>query len=380
MTIYFDHNATTPVDPAVVEAMLPYFSERYANPSSIHAPGRMARAAIDTAREQVAQLVNAHPSQVIFTSGGTEANNLALNVLATQPTAMFCVSAIEHASVLEAARRWQRRGWQLALAPVDSNGCLDEAAFAAILARRPALVSVMMANNETGVIQPLERISRLARASAAIVHSDAIQAAGKIAVDFKQSGVHMLSLSSHKLYGPKGAGALIVDKALDIEPLVLGGGHEKGLRSGTENVAAIVGFGKAAELALSQLESRHQHMLRLRHYLEEALRTMAGVHIISAAAPRLPNTVLIAIPGIEGETLLMNLDAKGLALSSGSACASGDTEPSHVLVAMGLDETLARSTLRISLGKETTQHECDTLLAAIKALTQMGQKMAAVSW
>ena len=380
MTIYLDNNATTALDPAVLDAMLPYLVEHHGNPSSIHTPGRAARTAIDNAREQVADLVGAHPTQVIFTSGGTEANNLALNSLATHAVATFCVSAIEHPSVLEPARQWQAKGWKLELVPVDANGSVNEDAALEMLQRQPTLMSVMMANNETGVIQPLSNLARRAREQGVIVHTDAVQAVGKIPVDFNALGVHLMSLSSHKIYGPKGVGALVVDKALDIPPLLFGGGHEKGRRSGTENVAAIVGFGMAAELARQQLNERSQHMLALRTRLEAALKTLDGVHIISESAQRLPNTVLLAIPGIEGETLLMSLDAKGIALSSGSACASGDTEPSYVLRAMNLDETLAHSTLRISLGKDNTQAECDAVIAAIKELTQMSQQMASVAW
>ncbi|PCH59940.1 MAG: cysteine desulfurase [Gammaproteobacteria bacterium] len=380
MTIYLDNNATTALDPAVLEAMLPYLAEHYGNPSSIHTPGRVARTAIDNAREQVADLVGAHPTQLIFTSGGTEANNLALNSLATHGVATFCVSAIEHPSVLEPARQWQAKGWKLELVPVDTNGSVNEDAALEMLQRQPTLMSVMMANNETGVIQPLSNLAHRAREQGVIVHTDAVQAVGKIPVDFNALGVHLMSLSSHKIYGPKGVGALVVDKALDIPPLLFGGGHEKGRRSGTENVAAIVGFAKAAELAQQQLEQRSQHMLALRIRLEAALNTLDGVHIIAESAQRLPNTVLIAIPGIEGETLLMSLDAKGIALSSGSACASGDTEPSHVLRAMNLDEELVHSTLRISFGKDSTQAECDAVVAAIKELTQMSQQMASVAW
>ncbi|MBN4069229.1 cysteine desulfurase [Beggiatoa alba] len=378
--MYLDHNATTQLAPAALEAMLPYLTEHHGNPSSIHSAGRIARTAIDNAREQVADLVGAHPTQVIFTSGGTEANNLALNSLASHDVGSFCVSAIEHPAVLEPARQWQAKGWQLALAPVDTNGRMDEDVTAEILKNKPTLLSVMMANNETGVIQPIAALAHKAREYGVIVHTDAVQAVGKISVDFTALGVHLMSLSSHKIYGPKGVGALIVDKALDIPPLLLGGGHEKGRRSGTENVAAIVGFAKAAELARQQLDTRSQHMLSLRKHLEAALKKLADAHIIAETAPRLPNTVLLAIAGVEGETLLMSLDAKGIAVSSGSACASSDTQPSHVLRAMNLDDELAQSTLRISFGKDSTLAECDAVIAAIKELTQMSQQMASVAW
>ena len=227
--------------------------------------------------------------------------------LATHAAGTLCVSAIEHPSVLEPARQWQKKGWQLELAPVDANGTVQEAVAMKMLQSRPTLISVMMANNETGVIQPVANLAQFARGQGVIVHTDAVQAVGKIAVDFNTTGSHLMSLSAHKMYGPKGVGALIVDKALDIPPLLFGGGHEKGRRSGTENVAAIVGFGMAAELARQQLDQRQQHMLALLTRLEAALKMLDGVHIISESAQRLPNTVLIAIPGIEGETLLMSL-------------------------------------------------------------------------
>ena len=380
MTVYFDHNATTPLEGAALEAMLPYLTERHGNPSSIHSPGRIVRAAIDTAREQVAALVGAHPTQVIFTSGGTEANNLAFNLLSNYRPGLLLVSAIEHPSVLEVAKLWQSRAWQLDLLPVDDNGVLSMPSAKTMLGDKPALLSCMMANNETGAIQPVSELAKLAREQGVIVHSDAVQAVGKIPVSFNASGVHLMSISSHKIYGPKGVGALIIDKALDLPPMLLGGGHEKGWRSGTENVAGIIGFGVAAELALKQLDDRRSHMLSLSQYLESALKSIDGVHIISESAQRLPNTLLIALPGIEGETLLMNMDARGFALSSGSACASSDIGPSHVLSAMKLNEDLAHSTLRISLGKESTRAECEEFIFAIKELRMLSQQMASVAW
>ena len=282
--------------------------------------------------------------------------------------------------MLEVAKLWQSRAWQLDLLPVDDNGVLSMPSAKTMLGDKPALLSCMMANNETGAIQPVSELAKLAREQGVIVHSDAVQAVGKIPVSFNASGVHLMSISSHKIYGPKGVGALIIDKALDLPPMLLGGGHEKGWRSGTENVAGIIGFGVAAELALKQLDDRRSHMLSLSQYLESALKSIDGVHIISESAQRLPNTLLIALPGIEGETLLMNMDARGFALSSGSACASSDIGPSHVLSAMKLNEDLAHSTLRISLGKESTRAECEEFIFAIKELRMLSQQMASVAW
>ncbi len=391
MSVYLDHNATTPLDARVLDAMLPYLREHYGNPTSVHFYGRTARAALDQAREQVAVLVNAHPSQVVFTSGGTEANNYALKgVAAKLSPGRIAISAIEHSSVLGAAQALVAQGWQCDSIAVDEQCCVSLAALSDVLKgdssgvikttpphrevqvsrkagcrERPRLVSVMMANNETGVIQDIVAISAQVRAAGAIMHTDAVQAAGKTAVDFHASGAHLMSLSAHKLYGPKGVGALIVDKALDLEPLLHGGGHEMERRAGTENVAGIVGFGAAAILVHEEWASRSAHLQTLRDTLEQRLHAMPGIVVFAAQAQRVANTVLIGVPAIEGETLLMELDRHGIAVSSGSACASGDTEPSHVLLAMGVDPDLARRVIRISLGKDNTLADIDRLIAVL---------------
>lgn len=369
MTVYLDYNATTPLDAAVRAVMLPFLDEHFGNPSSIHRKGRTARAAMDVAREQVAALVNAHPSQVIFTSGGTEANNLALKgVAARRAPGRIAVSAIEHSSVLKAAQALTHGGWAVDLIAVDGEGRVTHAALQRALQRRPALISIMWANNETGVIQDIAACGDRARRAGAVVHTDAVQAAGKVALDFAAAGVHMMSLSAHKIYGPKGVGALIVDRALDIEPLLHGGGHESGYRSGTENVAGIVGFGKAAELARAELDARCRHARALREELERRLVELPGVAVLGAGAERLPNTVFIAAPGIAGETMLLYLDERGIAVSSGSACASARSETSHVLRAMRVDDALAEGSLRISVGKYTTPADIDRLMSALRPL------------
>lgn len=374
MSVYLDHNATTPLDARVLDAMLPYLREHYGNPSGVHLQGRTARAALDQAREQVAALVNAHPSQVVFTSGGTEANNYALKgVAAKLSPGRIAISAIEHSSLLGAAQALVAHGWQCDSIAVDEQCRVSLAALSAVLEgvspgvikARPRLVSVMMANNETGVIQDIAAISAQVRAAGAIVHTDAVQAAGKIAVDFPASGVHLMSLSAHKLYGPKGVGALIVDKALDLEPLLQGGGHEMERRAGTENVAGIVGFGAAALLAQQELVSRTAHLQTLRDVLEQRLRALPGVVVFAAQAQRVANTVLIGMPTIAGETLLMEMDLHGIAVSSGSACASGSPDPSHVLLAMGVDPDLARRVIRISLGKDNTLADIGRLITVL---------------
>lgn len=378
MPVYLDHNATTPLDERVAAAMEPYLKGVYGNPSSVHRFGRLTRAAIDRAREQVAALVKVQPSQVIFTSGGTEANNLALKGAAAKlPSGRINVSAVEHASLLEPAGALADQGWQLDLIPVDDQGRVAPRSVKEQLRADTRLVSVMMVNNETGVIQDVAAIADVVREAGGLVHTDAVQAAGKLAIDFAASGAHLMSLSAHKIYGPQGVGALVVDKALELAPLLHGGGQERGLRGGTENVAGIVGFGMAAELAATELERRRVHMRELRDRLETFLKRLPGVVIFAEQAERVPNTVQIGVPGIDGETLLMALDRHGIAVSSGSACASGKSEPSHVLMAMGVERDLARSAIRISLGKDTTGQDIDRFCEALAGVMRGLQGVAA---
>jgi cysteine desulfurase len=365
--IYLDHNATTPLDERVLEAMLPYFRSFYGNASGLYRLGRLSRSAIDTAREQVAALVGAHPSEVIFTSGGTEANNLALKGLAfALPKGVILAGATEHPSVSEPLRFLKGQGWRVATLPVDRDG-RPEIAFPDT-GDAPRFATLMLANNETGVIHDIAPIAERVRERGGFLHCDAVQAAGKIPVGFKTCGAHLLSLSAHKLYGPKGIGALIAERSVPLEPLLHGGGQEQGLRGGTENVAAIVGFGKAAELALSELEARRFRQMSLRRRLEAGLRTLPGLTIFAERAERLPNTVQFGLAGFDGETLVMNLDRQGFAVSSGSACASGGREPSPVLTAMGVDADTARSAIRVSLGQGTTEADIDRFLDALKKL------------
>ena len=376
MPVYLDHNATTPLEATALEAMLPYLREQFGNPSSVHRQGRRARAAIDAAREHVAALVNAHPSQIIFTSGGTEANNLAIQgVAAKHSPGRILIGATEHPSVAEAATSLADRGWHIEHLPVDDQGCLRHDVLEKALRPVPALVSVMTANNETGVVQDMAAIAAFVRDNGALLHTDAVQAAGKIALDFSASGAHLMSLSAHKIGGPKGVGALIVDKAVDMKPLLHGGGQEKGRRSGTENVAAIVGFGAAATVVRERLAAYGLRLLRLRELLEAGLRSFPGVEIFAANAQRVPNTVCFGVHGMEGETLVLNLDRLGFAVSSGSACASGSNEPSPVLLAMGVDRELARSSLRVSLGWNNTEIDVEEFLRALSTvLASRGQR------
>ena len=368
MPVYLDHNATTPMDPQVLEAMLPYLGEHFGNPSSVHRFGRAARAAVERARAQVAQLVQAHPSQVIFTSGGTEANNLAIKgAAALCAPGLIAVGATEHPSVAEAAGALRRQGWRVATIPVDTQGRIGPEVIEATLRQRPALVCAMLANNETGVIQDIARLAEAARASGAILHTDAVQAAGKIEVNFTDSGAQSMSLSAHKINGPKGAGALIVEKSVEIEPLLHGGGQEKNRRSGTENVAGIVGFGAAAAAARARLAVYGARMSALRARLESGLDTIGGIEVFAAGAPRLPNTVCFAAAGVDGEALVLHLDKAGVAVSSGAACASGTAEPSPVLTAMGVAAELARGALRASLGAGNTEEDIDIFIRALAA-------------
>jgi cysteine desulfurase len=381
-TVYFDHNATTAVDPTVLAAMLPWFSERFGNASSRYEYGRAARQAIDDARGRVAAAVGAHASEVVFTGGGSETNNLLLKgAAASLKPGALAVSAVEHPSVLRPAQQLARRGWQLHRLAVDGEGCVDPAAYRQIVSLKPKLLSVMLANNETGVLQNVVALAEAARDSGALFHTDGVQALGKIPLDFRAlnaCGVHALSLSAHKLGGPKGVGALVMDKGIELEPLIAGGGQERDLRSGTENVAAIVGFGAACELATRQLADRATRLTALRQRLEHGLRAI-GATIFGGGAERLPNTVCFAIAGFDGEALIMHLDRAGYALSSGAACSSAHPEPSHVLKAMGIADGLARGAVRASLGAGNTREQLDAFLIALRDTTAKLQQMTALA-
>ena len=383
---YLDHNATTPLDADVLEAMLPFLRERCGNASSRHEYGRAARAAIDTAREQVAAAVGAHPTEVVFTSGGSEANNLFIKgAAACLKPATVAVSAIEHPCVREPAADLKRLGWDMVEIAVDAAGRVVAADFAVALARPAKLVSVMLANNETGVLQDIPALAEQARAvggrNAAWFHTDAVQALGKVKLDFRAlnaAGVNALTVSAHKLYGPQGAAALVLDKRLDIEPLIAGGGHERGLRSGTENVAAIVGFGVACELASERLAAQAVRLLALRERLESGLLGL-GATLFGQAAERLPNTVCFAFPDLDGETLVGQLDRAGYAVASGAACSSSSPEPSHVLRAMGVGPELARGAVRVSLGGDNSGAEVDGFLATLQVTVLRLQQLTAMA-
>ena len=360
--VYFDHNATTQIDGRVLDAMLPWMRTQSGNPSSRHQFGRAAREAVAQAREQVARACGAQASQVVFTASGTEANNLAIKGLADYvPHGQILSSAVEHPCVTRSAIAMRALGHASNSIPVGSDGKVDRAEMKAQLSQATSLVSVMLANNETGVLQDVAELAELARAHGSLMHTDAVQALGKIAINFNDLNVHAMTVSSHKLHGPQGAAALILDKRLDIQPLLHGGGQERGLRSGTENVAAIVGFGLACELASQQLADYQGHTLSLRTQLETGLAAMNAT-IFGAQSIRLSNTSFFAMDGIEGETLVVALDRKGFAVASGSACSSDSTEPSAVLLAMGVQEDLARGALRVSLGQQNTTQQVSDFL------------------
>jgi cysteine desulfurase len=362
---YLDANATTPLDPRVREAMLPYLSDEFGNASSVHRWGQRARAAVDEARERVARALGCEPAEIVFTSGGTEADNLAVKgafLALRERGGGIVVSAVEHPAVLEAAGALRPLGARITVTPVRGDGTLDLEALARACAEPgTVLVSAMWANNETGVLFPVDEVARIAHANGALYHCDAVQAAGKVALDVRACGADLVSVSAHKIHGPKGAGALYVRRGVKLSPLFSGGHQERGRRGGTENVAALVGFAAALDLAV--LEERVRAM---RDRLERALvELVPGARVNGAGAPRAGNTLNLCFEGVEGEALLAALDLEGIAASSGSACSSGSLEPSPVLLAMGVPREIARGALRLSLSRMTTDAEVDYAVATI---------------
>jgi cysteine desulfurase len=378
-SVYFDHNSTTALKPQVLEAMLPYMTNQHGNPASQHSYGRHAHEAIEQARRQVAQAVGAQANQIIFTASGTEANNFAITGIASNmDQAQLLTSSIEHPCVSNPAKAMQHRGWQANSIPVNNSCELDMQTLQTQLGAPTNLVSVMLANNETGAIQDIEQVVALAATNKVLVHTDAVQALGKMQVDFAGLGVHAMTISSHKIGGPLGAGALVLNKRVDIQPLLYGGGQEKGLRSGTENIAAIVGFGAACELAAQSLNHFVSHTESLRNLLEAGLTEMHAV-IFGQQARRLPNTSFFAFKHIDGETLVTALDKLGFAVASGSACSSASGEPSHVLLAMGIDADTARGAIRVSFNADNTALQVSEFLIALKCALQDLRQLTAVA-
>lgn len=359
--IYMDHSATTPVAPEVLEAMLPYFREKYGNASSLHAFGREARDAVESARESLASLIGASPEEIYFTSGGTESDNLALKGVALSGRGRHIITtSIEHPAVLEVCRSLERMGFDVTYVSVDDQGIVDPAEVERAIRDDTVLISVMHANNEIGTIQPVERIAEIASSRDILLHTDAVQTVGKIPVNVDDLGVDLLSVSAHKFYGPKGVGALYVRKGTRIESLIQGGGHERGLRSGTENVPGIVGMGRAAELASEIMEKEAERLTVLRDRLKKfVLSNIEDSWLNGHPVKRLPINLNFGFGRVEGESLLLYLDSKGIAVSTGSACSSKKLEPSHVLRAIGLDPVRCHGSLRITLGRDNTQEDVD---------------------
>ena len=377
--IYFDHNATTAMHPEVLQEMMPFLSQQQGNPTSNHKFGRRAQTAIEESREKVAFSVNAHPSQVIFTASGTESNNTIINGIAqSYPETHFAYSAIEHPCISEPIKSLSRKGFMATKILVNKQGLLDLEDVKIDIKNPISFLSVMMANNETGVIQDLPKLIKWAKLKKMIVHTDAVQALGKIPVDFEMLEVDAMTISSHKIYGPQGVAALILNKKIDMSPFIIGGGQEKGLRSGTENIAAIIGFGKACERTKENMVIIDRDIKPLQVILIKELKKMGAI-IFGEDSERLNNTIFFAFNRIDGATLLTALDRKGFALASGSACSSNNNEPSHVLIEMGVNEEIAQGAIRISLGINSKKTDVETFLVALKSELERLKQLTAIA-
>ena len=380
MSIYLDYNSTTPVDPAVLGAMLPFLAENCGNANSIHSAGQRARAAVDAARQSVANLLGAKASEIVFTCGGTESDNLAIFGIVNpcdQPRKHVVTTAIEHHAVLNTAQALEKQGVDVTYVPVSGEGIVDPQDVREAIRPETVLISVMLANNELGTIQPVEEIGQISAEEDIYFHCDAVQAAGKVPIDVQRLGVDLLSISGHKIYAPKGVGALFVRTGTELGPLFFGGHHERDRRPGTENVPGIVGLGKAAELARENLASDAIRIAALRDRFESTLlRLLPGVKVNGSVSQRVPNTCNLSFEAAGGEALVIALDLQGLMCSSGAACSSGAVEPSHVLTAIGLSPEQARSSLRFSLGGPTTDHEIDE---AIRIIPPVVERLRALS-
>lgn len=378
---YLDYAATTPLLDEVLEAMLPYLKTHFGNPSSVYAAGREAKKGIEEAREQVADAIGALPSEVIFTGGGTEADNLAVKGAAFRgrPRGNHIISSsIEHHAVLHSAEWLERNGFRVTFLPVDSDGVFDLNALEAALSSETILVSIMLANNEVGTIEPVVEARRIVgEKSKALFHTDSVQALGKIPLNVGDLGVDLASFSAHKIGGPKGVGALYVRRKTPVEATIHGGGQERDLRSGTSNVSGIVGFGAAAQIASKEVDQEAERLQLLRDRLESSLlSTIDGVRVNGGGAPRVPGTLNICIEGVEGESLLLLLDTKEVAASSGSACTSGSLDPSHVLLAMGIPPELAHGSLRLSLGRATSDEDIDYVVEVLPPIVERLRSIA----
>ncbi len=378
-TVYLDHAATTPVHPEVIAAMLPYFNPMYGNASSVHGFGRKGRMAIDNAREIVAQAIGAQPNEIYFTSGGTESDNIALMGVAEalrEKGRHLITSSIEHHAILDTCAYLEKHGYEVTYLPVDVDGLVSPDDVQAAIRPDTILISIGHANNEMGAIQPLAEIGAIAKAHGVYLHTDAVQSFGTLPIDVNELQVDLLSLSGHKIYGPKGIGALYVRRGTRVRPIQFGGGQERKLRPGTENVPGIVGLGRAVELAMEEREARVEHMTRLRDKLIAGLTAVPDVTLNGHPEKRLPGNVNISVKYVEGESLILSLDLRGIAVSSGSACTSGSLDPSHVLIAMGLDHLQAHGSLRLTLGRDTSEADIDYV---IEVFPEVVAKLRAMS-
>ena len=380
--IYMDHAATTPLKEEVLEAMLPFLKSVYGNPSSLHFFGREARKALDESREKVARALGATPEEIIFTSGGTEANNLAIQgvarALSFGERKHIITSAIEHHAVLDTVNYLRSAGFEVTFLPVDEYGMVDPGELERHITDNTILVTIMTANNEIGTIQPFEEIGRICRERGVYFHTDAVQAIGSIPFNLKEQPIDLLSLSAHKFYGPKGVGALYIRKRTKIKQVLFGGAQERKLRPGTENLPGIVGLGRAIELAVTDMEAKSAYLEGLRNRLIKGLLEIEGIRLNGHPQKRLPGNVNVSVLYIEGESLLLNLDLKGIAVSSGSACTSGSLEPSHVLMAIGLDHQTAQGSVRLTLGSDNTVGDIDYTVEAVKEITERLRKISPV--
>jgi cysteine desulfurase len=378
--VYLDHAATTPVRPEAAEAVLRYMTEEFGNASSVHSYGRAAREAVERARAQVAHVIGADPEEIVFVSGGTEADNMALRgVVASSPRGRHIVTTrMEHHAVLHTCEELEKEGLaEVTYLPVDSTATVDPDDVARAVRPDTALVSVMFANNEVGTIQPVAEIGRICRAKGVPFHTDAVQAYGAVPIDVDELGIDLLTISSHKIYGPKGIGALYVRRGTRVRPLVFGGGHERGRRAGTLNVSGAVGFGVAAELAEKEMDQRRRHLVTLRDRLiDGVLASIDHVRLNGHRTRRLPNNANFSFEFVEGESILLSLDMRGVAASSGSACTSGSLEPSHVLAAMGLPPEVAHGSVRMSLGTQTTEEDIDYVLEVLPPIIRKLRAMS----
>ena len=374
MRVYLDHNATTPVHPEVFEAMKPFFQNQFGNSSSIHWAGREVRKYVEEAREKVAELLHASPAEIIFTGCGTESDNMAIKGVAyswREKGNHIITTQVEHHAVLHTCQFMEKMGYEVTYLPVDNYGLIDLELLRRSIRPQTILVSIMFANNETGTIFPIKEIGEITRAKGVIFHTDAVQAVGKIPIDLQHLPVDILSLSGHKLNAPKGIGAQFIRRGLKLSPLIHGGGQEYGLRAGTENVPYIVGLGKACEIARRDFNQRINHLQNLRDRLEQGIKARIPQVVLNGhPTQRLPNTLNMSFLDVEGESLLLNLDLEGIAVSSGSACTSGSVEPSHVLLAMGIPPEIAQSAIRFSLGWSNTEAEIDYVLEVLPRLVQ----------